>query len=123
MSPKRQTSDTPTLHLSSALTRRPAISPLGLCKPSPPTPIKVKEAFQIKLMWADVGPFSWLSEDVSTQNRLRLNGPGDSRFGVSAYPPPGQCVHTLTPVCQRREQQEEEETEKRVSQSKHKAEG
>ncbi|KAI9519978.1 hypothetical protein NQZ68_023005 [Dissostichus eleginoides] len=55
-----------------------------LSKPFPPTLIKVKEAFQIKLMRADMGPFSRVSGDVSTLNRLQLNGPGDSRFGVSA---------------------------------------
>lgn len=57
-------------------------------------------------MRADVGPLSRLSVDVSTQNRLRSSRPGDSRFGVSVYPPPGQSVHTLTPACQRREQQD-----------------
>lgn len=95
----------PHLHLSSTFTRRPFISPSGLCEPSPPALIKVKEALQIKIMRADVGALSGLSVDLSTHNRLRLNGPGDSRFGVSVYPPPGQSVHTLTPACQRSEQQ------------------
>ncbi|TNN53276.1 hypothetical protein EYF80_036510 [Liparis tanakae] len=54
------------------------------------------------------------SADVSTKNRLRLNGPGDSRFGVSAYPPAGQSVHTLTPLKRREQQEEEEATEKRT---------
>lgn len=74
-------------------------------------------------MRADMGSLSWLSVDVSIQNRLWLHRPGDSRFGVSVYPPPGQSVHTLTPACQRREQQEitGERTERereRVFQSK-----
>lgn len=116
----------PHLHLSSTLTRQPSISPSSLCKPCPPTLIKVKEAFQIKLMRADVGPLPWLSADVSTQSRLRLNGPGDSRFGVSVYPPPGQSVHTLTPACQRREQQDitrEREQQERESRRRQGADG
>lgn len=57
-------------------------------------------------MRADVGPLSGLSADMSTQSRLQRNRPGDSRFGVSVYPLPGQSVHTLTPACQRRDLQD-----------------
>lgn len=50
-----------------------------------------------------------------------MTRPGDSRFGVSVYPPPGQSVHTLTPACQRREQQDitiQRTERERASQSK-----
>lgn len=57
-------------------------------------------------MRADKRSLFWLSADADTQNRLRLNRPRDSRFGVTVYPPPGQSVHTLTPACQRREQRD-----------------
>lgn len=53
MSPKRQTLDTQP---ACTVTSWPSIGPPCLGKPSPPILIKVKEAFQMKLMGADVGP-------------------------------------------------------------------
>lgn len=93
-----QTLNTPTC----TLTCWPSVRPSSLGKASPPILIKVKETCQIKLMGPGVGPCFWLSRDVSTGPTR----PGDSRFGVSVYPPPGQSVHTLTPACQRREQRD-----------------
>lgn len=65
--PKRQTSDTPTYTSAAPW---PANPPSALQA----RPIKVKEAFQIKLMGADVGPLFRLSVDVSPQNRLTVWG-------------------------------------------------
>lgn len=96
----------PHLHLSSTLTHRPSISPSSLCKPSPPTLIKVKESFQIADEgWRGGRPLGCLWT-WAPRTGPGLNSPGDSRFGVIVYPPPGQFIHTLTPACQRREKQD-----------------
>lgn len=87
---KRQTIDTLAY---TSVAPWPANPLWSLDKPSPIL-IKAKELFQIKLMRADMGPLSRLSVDASTQNRLRLNRPRDSQFGVTVYPPLGQSVHT-----------------------------
>ena len=107
LSPKKQTLDAPTYISAAPWPVDPPISPLSSGKPSPPILIKVKEAFQKCSWWGLTwGPPSRLSVDASIQKKLGLHRPGDSRFGVSVYPPLGQSVHTLTPACQRRDQQD-----------------
>lgn len=101
MSPKRQTLDAPIYYMHLHPLDLQSFHQVWANLPFTVL-IKVKEAFQIKLMKADEGPLPWLSVDLNIQNRLNM--PGGSRFEVSVYPPPGQTIHTLTPACQRREQ-------------------
>lgn len=78
----------------------PNLSSLAICSFT----LHAKVFLKVRMKSPNQADEVWWGLTQAKQS-TQLNGPGASQFGVILYPPLGQLVHTITPVCQKKDLQ------------------